>query len=139
VVAFSTQSSLASLPAMLAASRKLGLGTTTAEFVLPLAVTLFRVTSPAMNIGAVIYAGHLAGIHPPPMAIVAGTLIAFVITFGSVSLPGTVSFIASTGPIAAAMGIPLWPLGILVAVEMLPDIMRTVGNVTMNVAVVGAA
>ncbi len=138
VVAFSTQSSLASLPAMLAASRKLGLGTTTAEFVLPLAVTLFRVTSPAMNIGAVIYAGHLAGIHPPPMAIVAGTLIAFIITFGSVSLPGTVSFIASTGPIAAAMGIPLWPLGILVAVEMLPDIMRTVGNVTMNVAVVGA-
>ncbi|MDE8651606.1 dicarboxylate/amino acid:cation symporter [Novosphingobium album (ex Liu et al. 2023)] len=138
VVAISTQSSLASLPAMLAASRKLGLATTTAEFVLPLAVTLFRVTSPAMNVGAVIYAASLAGVDLPPSAIAAGALVAFVTTVGSVSLPGTVSFIASTAPIAAAMGVPLWPLGVLVAVEMLPDIMRTVGNVTMDVAVAGA-
>jgi len=33
------------------------------------------------------------------------------------------------------MGIPIEPLALLVAVEMLPDIMRTLGNVTMNVAV----
>lgn len=135
VVAISTQSSLASLPAMLAACRKLGIATTTAEFVLPLAVTIFRATSPAMNVGAVIYAAHLAGADLHPGAIAAGAFVAFITTFGSVSLPGTVSFIASTGPIAAAMGVPLWPLGILVAVEMLPDLMRTIGNVTMDVAV----
>jgi Na+/H+-dicarboxylate symporter len=135
VVAISTQSSLASLPAMLAASRKLGIATTTAEFVLPLAVTIFRATSPAMNVAVVVYAAHMAGIDLHPGAIAAGALVAFLTTFGSVSLPGTVSFIASTAPIAAAMGVPLWPLGILVAVEMLPDIMRTVGNVTMDVAV----
>jgi Na+/H+-dicarboxylate symporters len=138
VVAISTQSSLASLPAMLASCRELKIRGTTSEFVLPLAVTLFRATSPAMNMGVVIYAASLAGYHLTPTAIAAGALVAFVTTFGTVSLPGTISFIASTGPIAAAMGVPLWPLGILVAVEMLPDIMRTVGNVTMDVAITSA-
>ena len=138
VVAISTQSSLASLPAMLASCRALGLRTTTGEFVLPLAVTLFRATSPAMNMAVVIYAATMAG-HPlSPAAVAAGGVVAFITTFGTVSLPGTISFIASTGPIAAAMGVPLWPLGVLVAVEMLPDIMRTLGNVTMDVAVVSA-
>lgn len=135
VVAISTQSSLASLPAMLAGCRALKVAPVTAEFVLPLAVTLFRATSPAMNVGVAIYAAKLAGVELSPAAIAAGTLVAFLTTFGSVSLPGTISFIASVAPIAAAMGVPIWPLGILVAVEMLPDIMRTVGNVTMDVAV----
>jgi Na+/H+-dicarboxylate symporter len=33
------------------------------------------------------------------------------------------------------MGVPVEPLALLVAVEMLPDLMRTVGNVTMDVAI----
>jgi len=41
-------------------------------------------------------------------------------------------------PIAHAMGVPVEPLALLVAVEMLPDLMRTLGNVTMNVAVASA-
>ena len=65
----------------------------------------------------------------------AGAAVAVVTTAGSVSLPGTVSFIASIGPIAIAMGVPVGPLALLIAVEMLPDVMRTVGNVTMDVAV----
>jgi Na+/H+-dicarboxylate symporter len=32
-----------------------------------------------------------------------------------------------------AMGVPIEPLALLVAVEMLPDIMRTLGNVTAAV------
>ncbi|HKR91372.1 dicarboxylate/amino acid:cation symporter [Novosphingobium sp.] len=138
VVAISTQSSLASVPAMLASCRDLRVRPATAEFVLPLAVTLFRATSPAMNMGVAIYAAHMAGYPLTPTAIAAGGLVAFVTTFGTVSLPGTISFIASTGPITAAMGAPLWPLGVLVAVEMLPDVMRTVANVTMDVAITSA-
>lgn len=134
-VAFSTQSSLASLPAMLAACRKLGVAQASADFVLPLAVALFRATSPAMNVAVVIYAAHLTGTPLTPLAIAAGLGVALLTTIGSVSLPGTISFVASTGPIALAMGVPLEPLALLVAVEMLPDIMRTVGNVTMDVAV----
>jgi len=52
-----------------------------------------------------------------------------------VSLPGAISFVTSVGPVAIAMGVPVEPLALLVAVEMLPDLMRTIGNVTMDVAI----
>ncbi|HEY6817008.1 MAG TPA: cation:dicarboxylase symporter family transporter [Croceibacterium sp.] len=134
-VALSTQSSLASLPAMLAVCRTLGVRETTADFVLPLAVAVFRATSPAMNLAVAIYVAHLAGVQLTPAAIAAGFAVALVTTVGSVSLPGAVSFVTSIGPIALAMGVPIEPLALLVAVEMLPDLMRTVGNVTMDSAV----
>ena len=138
-VAISTQSSLASLPAMLAATRRLGVRESTADFVLPLAVAIFRATSPAMNMAVAIYAAKLTGVPLSPAALAAGVFVAFLVSLSSVSLPGTISFVISVGPIANAMGVPIAPLALLVAVEMLPDIMRTLGNVTMDVAVTSAA
>jgi len=137
-VAISTQSSLASLPAMLAATRKLGVREATADFVLPMAVAIFRATSPAMNMGVAIYAAYLTGTPLSAAALMAGIFVAFLVSLSSVSLPGTISFVISVGPIASAMGVPIAPLALLVAVEMLPDIMRTLGNVTMDVAVTTA-
>ena len=134
-VAISTQSSLASLPAMLDSSNRLGLRQESSEFVLPLAVAIFRATSVAMNMAVVLYVAALANIDVPPALVAMGILVAFVISVGSVSLPGTISFVVSIGPIALTMGVPIEPLALLVAVEMLPDIMRTLSNVTMNVAV----
>jgi Na+/H+-dicarboxylate symporter len=134
-VAISTQSSLASLPAMLDSCRRLGLRETSGEFVLPLAVALFRATSPAMNMAVAIYAAHLTGVTLTPPVLAAGVAVAALMALGTVSLPGTISFVATVGPIALAMGVPLGPLALLVAVEMLPDIMRTLANVTMDVAV----
>lgn len=137
-VAVSTQSSLASLPAMLDSATRLGLRQRTSEFVLPLAVAIFRATSPAMNLAVAIYVAHLAGVELTATSLVAGIAVALVISVGSVSLPGSISFVVSIGPIALAMGVPIEPLALLVAVEMLPDIMRTIANVTMNVAVASA-
>ena len=137
-VALSTQSSLASLPAMLDSAQRLRLREQTAEFVLPLAVAIFRGTSPSMNLAVACYVAHLAGIQLGPAALAAGVAVAFVIAIGSVSLPGTISFVISVGPIALAMGVPIEPLALLVAVEMMPDLMRTLGNVTMDVAVTTA-
>lgn len=134
-VAVSTQSSLASLPAMIASCRRLGLRDSSDEFVLPLAVALFRATSPAMNLAVAYYVARLAGVEPSPAALAAAGAVAVLASLSTVSLPGTVSFIATIAPVAAAMGAPLAPLAILVAVEMLPDIVRTFGNVTTNVAV----
>ena len=134
-MAISTQSSLASLPAMLAACRALTLRETTGEFVLPLAVALFRATGPAMNLAVAIYVAKLAGMELTPLMLATGVLVALATTIGSVSLPGAISFVTAIGPIAIAMGVPVGPLALLVAVEVLPDIMRTVGNVTMDVAV----
>ncbi len=133
-VALSTQSSLASLPAMLSATRRMGVREATADFVLPLAVAIFRATSPAMNMGVAIYAAYLTGTPLSPLLLVGGVLVAFLVSLSSVSLPGTLSFVISVGPIANAMGVPIGPLALLVAVEMLPDIMRTLGNVTLDVA-----
>lgn len=137
-VAISTQSSLASLPAMLAANRRLNVRESTSDFVLPLAVAIFRATSPAMNMGVAIYAAYLTNTPLSAWTLGAGALVAVLVSLSSVSLPGTLSFVVSVGPIANAMGVPIAPLALLVAVEMLPDIMRTLGNVTMDVAVTTA-
>jgi Na+/H+-dicarboxylate symporter len=134
-VAFSTQSSLATLPAMLRASQQLGAPASVSGIVLPIAVAVFRATSPAMNLAVVLYVAHLSGMELSAGQIAAGIATAAITTMGSVSLPGTISFIASTAPVAIAMGVPIEALGLLVAVETVPDLFRTVGNVTMDVAV----
>jgi Na+/H+-dicarboxylate symporter len=137
-IALSTQSSLASLPAMLGACRNLGVRETTSEFVMPLAVALFRATSPAMNLAVAIYVAHLYGVTLSPLVLVSAWTVAILVSLSSVSLPGSISFVASVGPIAIAMNAPVAPLALLVAVEVLPDLMRTLGNVTMDVAVTAA-
>ena len=63
---------------------------------------------------------------------VAGGLTAMAISVGTVGLPGQISFFASVAPIALAMGVPLELLPLLLAVEVIPDIFRTVGNVTAD-------
>ncbi|MGE4410460.1 MAG: dicarboxylate/amino acid:cation symporter [Sphingobium sp.] len=137
-VAISTQSSLASLPAMLAGVDQLGVRRPVSEVILPIAVALFRVTSPAMNLAVALYVAHWLGITLTPWHIAMGVAVAAVTTLGSVSLPGSISFIGSIAPICLAMGLPIEPLGLLVAIETFPDIMRTLGNVTMDVAVTAA-
>jgi len=124
-VAVSTQSSLASLPAMLAACRALGLREESGELVLPLAVALFRATGPAMNMAVVIYVAGMTGVSLTPGALATGAAVAAIITYSTVSLPNALTFVSSAGPIALAMGVPIEPLALLVAVEMLPDVMRT--------------
>jgi proton glutamate symport protein len=137
-VALATQSSLASLPAMLAAVRTLGVREATADFVLPLAVTLFRMTSPIMNLAVVIYVARLTGTPLPAATMAIGVVVAVLANFSTVSLPGTISYITTIAPIGIAMGVPIAPLGLLVAVELLPDLMRTVGNVTIDTGLTAA-
>jgi proton glutamate symport protein len=62
-------------------------------------------------------------------------VVAAITTMGSISLPGTISYIASVAPVALAMHVPLEALGLLIAVETIPDLFRTVGNVTADTAV----
>jgi Na+/H+-dicarboxylate symporter len=134
-VAISTRSSLASLPAMLGAARVLGVREQVADVTLPLAVALFRATGPAMNTAVAFYVAHWLGYEPTLAQMIAATAVGAVMSYGAVSLPGEVSFISSIAPIAMALGVPIAPLALLVAVEMVPDIFRTLGNVTLDVAV----
>jgi Na+/H+-dicarboxylate symporter len=135
VTAFSTQSSIASLPAMIGGAFQLGIPESTSGVVLPVAVSLFRITSPAANLGVAIYSAHVFGVALSPALLAVGVAVAAVISLASVGLPGQTSFFTTTGPICLALGVPLALLPIFLAVEVIPDIFRTVGNVTADVAV----
>jgi len=102
---------------------------------MPVAVAIFRATGPAMNLAVAIYVAHWMGVELTPWMLAAGVAAAATTTLGAVSLPGTVSFVTSIAPISLAMGVPVEPLALLIAVETFPDIMRTLGNVTMDMAV----
>jgi len=136
VVAFSTQSSLASLPAMIAGAREIiGLPERTTSIVLPLAVTLFRLSSPAMNLVVVLFVAHVLGMAVTSPMLLAGALVAIVNSLSSAGLPGQSSFFTGTVPVAFAMGVPIELLALLLAVEVVPDIFRTLANVTGDVTV----
>lgn len=134
-VAISTQSSLASLPAMLRGVKALGVDEAKADVVLPMAVAIFRATGPAMNLGVALYIAYWFGLELSPTQIAIGVAAGATTTLGAVSLPGSVSFVSSIAPICLVMGVPVEPLGLLIAVETFPDIFRTLGNVTMDMAV----
>ena len=135
VVAFSTQSSLASLPVMVERARDaLGAPHASAGLILPLAVAVFRLTSPVANLAVCLYVAQLYGVHLSPGILIAGGLTAIAVSVASVGLPGQVSFFASIGPICLAMGLPIGVLPLLLAVEVVPDIFRTIGNVTADLA-----
>lgn len=137
-LAISTQSSLACLPLMLKKSEDLGVRESTAGLVLPMAVALLRVTGPAMNLSVAVYVAYWFGIP-----ISAGqwgfvVVLAVLTSMGAVSLPGQVSFFTSCAPLCIVLGAPVEPLALLVAVETLPDIFRTLGNAQMDVALTTA-
>ena len=48
------------------------------------------------------------------------------------------SFFSVVAPVCITVGAPVEMLGILLAVETIPDIFRTVGNVTADIAAVAS-
>ena len=91
-----------------------------------------------MNVAVAFYVAHWLGYEPSLGQILAATAVGAVMSYAAISLPGEISFISSIAPIAMALGVPIAPLALLVAVEMIPDIVRTLGNVTLDVAVTTA-
>jgi len=131
VIAASTQSSLATLPAMVdIAQNRLGCSPGAAALVLPLAVSLFRITSPVQYIGVSCFIAWIYGVELSASQLFVGAALAVVISLGSVGLPGQVSLIATNMPVVQAMGLPVAPLGLMLAVETIPDAFATLGNVT---------
>ena len=135
VIALSTQSSLASLPAMVSAAGPLRANPAAAGIVLPLAVSLFRAASAAANVAVAIYLAHVHGVPTDITTLVGGALVAAAVSVAAVGLPAQVSFFAIIAPVCLAMGVPVILLPLLLAIETLPDIFRTLGNVTADLAV----
>ena len=97
-----------------------------------MAVSLFRITSPIQYIASASFIAWAYGIDLSAAQLAAGAALAVVISLGSVGLPGQVSFMATNLPVTQAMGLPIAPLGLLLAVDTIPDVFATVGNVTAD-------
>jgi Na+/H+-dicarboxylate symporter len=129
-VAFSSRSSLASLPALVEGGEKLGLSNTVIAFFLPLAVSTFRLGAvPAMLVGSM-FLGRLYGIEIPPTQIIGIVLTAILLSFSVPGIPG--GGILVMAPILANAGIPAAGLGLLLALDTIPDMFRTMTNVSAD-------
>lgn len=139
VVAMSTQSSVATLPAMVESAGKLGYPSQVTGLVLPLAVSLFRITSPIQYLGVVSFIAWAYGIDLSASTLAICVALSVIISIGSVGLPGSAIFMGTNLPVVQAAGLPVEPMGLLVAVDMIPDIFATLGNVTADLTVTSKA
>ncbi|OLB16780.1 MAG: hypothetical protein AUH07_00200 [Gemmatimonadetes bacterium 13_2_20CM_70_9] len=131
LMAFSTTSSLATLPVMLeAAERDIRVSRTVASFVLPLGASIGRAGSALFQAVAVLFVARLYGV---PL----GLGGAFQFTVASVPSASIVSLV----PAFTATGLPLAGLQLLLGLDRIPDMFRTMTNVmgTMSGSVVIAA
>src|SRR5258706_770478 len=133
LIALSSSSSIASLPALVeSAERGLELSTTTTGFVVPFAVSTFKIAAPlSWTVGA-LFVGWFYGIplHAGDLA-----TIAFASSFLAFAVPGIPrgAFIMLT-PLFIAIGLPAEGIGLLISVDAIPDVFSTVLNVTGDLA-----
>ena len=129
LIAISSSSSIASLPALIvSAERDLALPSSVTGFVLPLAVSTFKVVAPvSWSVGA-LFIGWFYGVplHARELA-----TIGFAAVFLAIGAPGVPrgAFIM-LAPLFIAIGLPVEGIGILIAVDAIPDTLATAANVT---------
>jgi len=127
-VAFASRSSLAALPAMVESGERANLPPVVARFILPLAASVFRVgAAVAMPVG-VLFLARLYGATLSPTQLAS---VVFTVILSSFAVPGVPggSIIAMV-PVLAAVNLPIDGIGILLAVDTIPDMFRTTANVT---------
>ncbi|MEO6172735.1 MAG: cation:dicarboxylase symporter family transporter, partial [Arenimonas sp.] len=135
VIAMSTQSSVATLPAMVNSAQALAYPNQVTGLVLPLAVSLFRITSPIQYLGVVSFIAWAYGIDLQISTLAICVGLSVLISIGSVGLPGSAIFMGTNLPVVQSAGLPVDALGLLVAVDVIPDIFATLGNVTADLTV----
>ena len=136
VVAFSTRSSLACLPLGIAAARQIGVREHAADVAMPLTVALMRNSS---STSAVFYGAYGAIVYGLPHGIALLFLAGVVKTLmeiGSVGIPAQATLVSTAAPALAVMHIPPEFLALIIVAETIPDMIKTVCNITMDVAAV---
>ncbi|MCP4898953.1 MAG: dicarboxylate/amino acid:cation symporter [bacterium] len=133
-VGFSTRSSLASLPAMLdAAEHELGLEPRVSGIALPVATALFKFASPIARITGTFFVARLYGIDLGAAEIVVITAAIAALSFYSPGVPSGGLFIMT--PVYIALNLPVEGIGLLIALDLIPDMFITTANVTANMTV----
>jgi Na+/H+-dicarboxylate symporter len=132
-VGFTTRSSLAALPALVAGAEKLGLPAALSGLVLPLGVSVFKYASPIVRIVGTFFVAKLYGIELGPGQIASIAAALGVLSFYSPGIPSGGLFVMA--PIYLAFGLPIEGVGILIALDFIPDMFLTTANVTADLAV----
>ena len=133
IVAATTRSSIAALPAMMtSAEETLHLPRATTSFALPFAVSIFRLNSGVSWIVGGLFAAKLYGVALGPAEI---ATLAVTCVLMSLSVPGIPSgSLFVVAPFFAAVGIPPESIGVLIALDVIPDVFKTTLNVTGHLA-----
>ena len=137
-IAFASTSTVAALPASLQeASGKLGVSDNVADLVLPLGASLYRPGSALFQGAAVVFLAHLFEV-PFPLAAAGGAVLAvFLVALTIAPVPSASIF--TMAPALDVAGVPLGGLGILLGIDRIPDMFRTVtnlwGQITTSVVV----
>lgn len=131
-IAFTTTSSVATLPALFEAAERLEIPRPVASFVLPIAAAVNRSGSALYQGSAVIFLGHLYGAAISPSAYVAALMATFLVALTIAPVPS--ASVVTLPPALAAVGIPVDGIGMLLGIDRIPDMFRTVVNVTGDVA-----
>ena len=127
-VAFASRSSLAALPAMVESAERANLPPVASGFIVPLAASLFRVGAAVAQPVGVLFLARLYGVSLTPAQLASILFTVILTTFAVPGIPGG-SIIAMV-PVLAAVNLPVEGIGILLAVDAIPDMFRTTANVT---------
>ncbi len=140
-VAFSSSSSLASLPALVeGAERELGVSPALSGFVLPLAVSTFKVATPITWTVGALFLARLYGIELHFTQLITLAAAALALSFSIPGVPNAAFLIVV--PLFVNIGIPPEGVGLLIAADAIPDLFGTMTNVTGDMtacAIVSAA
>ena len=127
-IAFASRSSLASLPAMVASAERAGLPPGASRVVLPLSLSVFHFGSAIAQAVGVIFLARLFGVALTPPQLAAVVFAVVLASFAVPGIPGG-SIIAMV-PVLTAANLPIDGVAILLAVDTIPDMVRTTANVT---------
>lgn len=131
VVAFSSRSSLAALPAMIEAGKdRLAMPASITGFVLPLAVSTFKLGATIAITTSTLFLARLYGVPITSAQIFAIAVSAVLLSFSIPGIPAGVLLIMV--PVLTSAGIPAEGIGILLAIDVVPDMFRTLTNVTAD-------
>lgn len=127
-IAFASRSSLAALPAMVQSAERVPLSPQATTVVLPLAAAVYHFGAAVAQMVGVIFLAHFYGVTLTPLQHVSVVFAVVLATFAVPGIPGG-SIIAMV-PALAVANLPLDGIGILLAVDAIPDMFRTTANVT---------
>ncbi len=134
-VGFSSRSSLASLPAQIAGARdRLHLPPAITGFALPFTVSVFRLNVPIAWVVGVLFLGKLYGVAVGGAALAGLVVTATLLSFSAPGIPSGSLFLLA--PVLVNLGLPAEGVGILIAVDGIPDLFKTLTSVTGQMAAV---